>query len=87
MLRRLVPFLIFAITLLVVAMLILALSGCAPPMENTTTSETNADIHYILNSGFTRVFRVIDKEAGVVCYMFGETGIDCFLLDQTKLWR
>jgi len=62
------------------------LSGCAPMTETISTAENSTNVHYLINTFDYRVFRVVDREANVVCYLNGDSGIDCMPLSDTNLY-
>ena len=71
--------------------LIVALLGCAPtmsPQERAATEvkglSTELPEEHVLTIYGLR--RVVDKEAGVVCYMYiGRGGVSCLPLSETTL--
>ncbi len=76
----------YVTALVVVVFLALLLSGCAPTTAYTSTGTeapiTTADVGNLVD-------RIIDTEAGVVCYLYahydGGGSISCLPINQTLL--
>lgn len=62
---------------------VLVLGGCGEQVRANGTSENNIVI--ISEYGTYELWRVVDKEAGVVCWIRPSTGLDCLPLSETKL--
>jgi len=73
-------FMIVALFVLVVALL-----GCAPTMSPQERAETEfKGLTAPLLVGYD-LQRVVDKEAGVVCYVHIRGGVSCLPLSETRL--
>lgn len=65
--------------------LIVAMLGCAPEMTPAERDATEVKaLSLPLTTGYD-LRRVIDKEAGVVCYVHFKGGVSCLPLSETKL--
>jgi len=67
----------------------LLISGCAPPTGDSPDASDTKDTEVV---GLTdSVFRVVDEEAGVVCWIYSsggyKGGIDCMRIEETDLDR
>jgi hypothetical protein len=72
------------IALLVLVMLFVLLGASCSPIQSSNKDEVRADVvvgWIIISPNF---YRVIDFEAGVVCYSEGPS-IDCLDIDETDL--
>ena len=75
------------IVLLLAAVLLLSVS-CAERQEfpsETHEAERAADFETIANAFYHSIYRVIDKEAGVVCWLYNKGGMDCMPISDTAL--
>ena len=65
--------------------LIVALLGCAPVMTPAERDATEVKALSLPLTTGSDLRRVIDKEAGVVCYVHFKGGVFCLPLSETKL--
>ncbi len=77
------------LVLLVVTFLLtmLLLSACSTKNPEIRDDPSRPGVYRYkrTNFGGYHFYRIIDTEAGVVCYSTGWSGIDCLPIDQTRL--
>lgn len=70
-----------------VILLVFLVAACGE-VKDTDVPSQDSSYTAVFHDVFTRVFRVTDKEAGVVCWLVTRShgaGIDCLPIEQTKI--